>query len=115
MEQLQVSARFPRVDPARVAEFKAVASELVAQSRNEPGTLSFTLFMNSDETVGVFREVYTDSNAILTHLAAGGATVGKLAELGGGIEIECFGAPSAELLAATAALAPTVFTHVVGK
>jgi quinol monooxygenase YgiN len=115
MEQLQVSARFPRVDPTRLSEFKAVASEVVAQSRNEPGTLSFTLFMNADETVGVFREVYTDSNAVLTHLAAAGASIGKLAELGGGIEIECFGAPSAELMTATAAMSPAVFRHVVGK
>ena len=115
MQQLQVSARFPQIDPEHLAEFKIVAAELIALARAEHGTLHFTLFLNAAETVGVVREVYVDSAAVLAHLAASGPVLGRLIALGGGIEIECFGAPSPALLAASAALAPTVYTYVDGK
>jgi hypothetical protein len=46
-----------------------------------------------------------------------GELIGKLAELGGGLEIEAFGSPSAELLAAAAAagLQPNVYNFFQGK
>ena len=115
MHQLQISARFPHIDPVHLAEFKIAAAELVALARSEPGTLYFTLFLNAAETVGVFREVYVDSAAVLAHFAGSGAVLSRLIALGGGVEIECFGAPSAALLAAGAALAPTVYSYVDGK
>ena len=115
MDQLQISARFPHIDPAHLVEFKGVAAELVALARAEPGTLHYALFLNADETVGVIREVYVDSNAVLAHLAGSGAVLGRLIALGGGVQIECFGAPSPALIAASAALAPTVYTFVDSK
>ena len=115
MNQLQVSARFPNIAPSQLAEFKVVAAELVAISRDEPGTLRYDLFLNADESACVFREVYTDSDACLAHLAGVGALLGRLIPLGGGIEIECFGTPSPALMAASAALSPKVYTHVAGK
>ena len=115
MDQLQVSARFPRIDPANLAEFKALSSEFVALTRDEPGTLQFTFFLNADQTAAEFRETYADSNCVLAHLAALGAGINRLVELGGGIRIECFGTPSPELMAATAAFAPTIYSYVDGK
>ena len=115
MDQLQVSARLPRIDPAQLAEFKIAAAELVALSRDEPGTLHYTLFLNEAETVGEFREVYADSDAVLAHLATCGALIGRVAELGGGLEIECYGTPSPALMAATAAMSPIIYSYMDGK
>ena len=115
MDQLQVSARFPRIDPAHLAEFKIVAAELVALTRAEPGTLNYALYLNTDETVGEFREVYVDSAAVLAHLGACGGVIGRLISLGGGVEIACFGTPTPALLAAVAALSPTAYSYVDGK
>lgn len=115
MHQLQISARFPHIDPAHLAEFQIVAAELVALARLEPGTQYFTFFLNAAETVGVVREVYVGSAAVLAHLAGSVAVLGRLIALGGGVEIECFGTPSPALLAAGAALAPSVYTYLDGK
>lgn len=115
MNELQISARFPHIDPAQLAEFKDVAAELIARVRTEPGTLHYALFLNADETEGVIREVYADSNAVLAHLAESGAVLGRLMALGGGMQLECFGAPSSELMAASAALSPVVYSYVEGK
>ena len=115
MNQLQISARLPHIDPAQLAEFKIAAAELVALSRDEPGTLHYTFFLNAEETVGEFREVYADSDAVLAHFARCWDTVGRVIALGGGAEIECFGTPSPALLAASAAMSPTVFSYVDGK
>ena len=115
MNQLQVSARFPSIAPNQLAEFKTVAAEFIAIARDEPGTLRFDFFMSADESACVIREVYADSDAVLAHLAAVGPLLGRMIPLGGGIEIECFGAPSPALLSAAAALSPKVYTHLVGK
>lgn len=115
MDQLQISVRFPHIDPAQLAEFKDVGAELVALARAEPGTLHYSVFLSADETVGVIREVYVDSNAVLAHWAGSGAVLGRLIALGGGVQIECFGTPSPALIAAAAALAPTVYTYVDSK
>lgn len=115
MDQLQISARFPHIDPSKLAEFKVVAAELIALARAETGTVQYALFMNADQTVGVLREIYVDSNAVLAHLAGSGEALGRLSALGGGVEIECFGSPSAALLEAGAALAPTIYSYVDSK
>ena len=44
-----------------------------------------------------------------------GELIGQIAELGGGLEIEAFGTPSAELLEAAAAFEPTVYRFFQGK
>ena len=115
MNQLQVSARFPNIAPNQLAEFKVVVAELIAMSRDEPGTLRYDFFMNAEETACVVREVYADSDACLAHLAGVGVLLGRIIPLGGGIEIECYGAPSPALMTAAAALSPKVYGHLAGK
>jgi hypothetical protein len=44
-----------------------------------------------------------------------GALVTSLIELGGGIEIDCFGIPSQALLEAAAVLKPNVYSQLQGK
>jgi hypothetical protein len=44
-----------------------------------------------------------------------GDLLGKIIEVGGGIEIEVFGDPSDTLLNATQALQPTIYSYFQGK
>ena len=44
-----------------------------------------------------------------------GDLIGKLAELGGGLEIEAFGDPSPQRLEAAAAFEPTIYRFFQGK
>ena len=55
------------------------------------------LVLLEDETKCEVREVYADSEAMLAHIATVGDVLGPLVELGGGLEAEVFGSPSAEL------------------
>lgn len=60
------------------------------------------------------RETSASSEAILAHMANLGDLIGNLAELGGGLEIEAFGNPSSELLAAASDLHPVVYWYFQG-
>jgi len=115
VDTLQVSARFPRIAPDKLSEFKRIVGEAVAMTKEEPGCLQYDWFLSADETVCHVRETYANSEAVLAHMAATGGLLGSLIELGGGIEIECFGNPSPVLLAAAESLKPTVYTHLQGK
>ncbi|MEO7520487.1 MAG: antibiotic biosynthesis monooxygenase [Gemmatimonas sp.] len=115
MDQLLISARLPHIAPDKLADFKKLASELVARTRSEPGVLYYSVFLNAEETVAEFREVYVDSDAVLAHLAACGALIGPLAALGGGLEIGCYGTPSPKLMDAAAAMSPTFYRYLDGK
>jgi hypothetical protein len=61
------------------------------------------------------RETYANSDAILAHIANMGDLIGKLADLGGGVEIEVFGDPSPELVEAAATFGPTIYWFFQGK
>ena len=97
MEKIQVSAVFPNIAPGDLTEFKRVAAEALKLTIPEPGTLHYDWFFSEDETKCVVREIYADSDAMLAHLGNVGDLLGRLVELGGGLEPEGFGSPSAEL------------------
>ena len=115
MDPFTVIVRFPSIDPSQLADFKLAAAELVEISRQEPGTLRYDYFMNADETVCVVHEVFANSAACLSHMVGVGAKLGRLMILGGGMEIECFGNPSPELIAASAPLSPVIYSLFEGK
>jgi quinol monooxygenase YgiN len=115
MEQLQVTATFPNIAAGNLAEFKEAAARALEMTRGEATTLQYDWFFSEDETTCVVRETYADSNAVLSHVANMGELIGKLGELGGGLEIEVFGDPSAELLEAAAVFKPTVYRYFQGR
>jgi quinol monooxygenase YgiN len=88
MEQIQVSATFPSISPDGADEFKQLAAEALATIRGEPDTLQHDWFFSDDGSKCVVRETYVNSNAFLVHLAASGPLLGRLVELGGGLELE---------------------------
>jgi quinol monooxygenase YgiN len=117
VEHIQLTATLPNIAPGDLAEFKALAARALELTKGEATTLQYDWFFSEDETRCVVRERYESSDAILSHMGNLGDLIGRLGELGGGLEIEAFGAPSAELLAAAAAagLEPTVYTFFQGK
>ena len=109
MNRIQVSAKFASVPTANLAEFKKVAAEALAITKSEQGVLQYDWFFDDKNTVCVVLETYQDSEALLAHIANVGEAFGRLVELGGGCELEIFGDPSAQLVAATAGLQRSVF------
>lgn len=115
MESIQITATFPKIAPGDLEEFKEVGARALELAKGEAATLQYDWFFNSDETTCVVRETYATSDAVLAHMGHLGELIGKLAELGGGIEVEAFGAPSPQLLEAAAALQPAVYSYYQGK
>jgi quinol monooxygenase YgiN len=115
MEQLQVNATFPRISPDAADQFEQLANDALATIRNESGTLQHDWFFSDDGARCVVRETYTSSDAFLAHLAGAGPLLGRLVELGGGLELEVFGEPSAALRDAIAAFEPRIYRYRQGK
>ncbi len=61
---LQVSIRDGRFD-----EFKALMEEMVESTRKESGTLAYEWFLSEDSKSCHIYERYSDSDAVMTHLA----------------------------------------------
>ena len=115
MQQLQVSATFPSISPDAADEFRQLAAEAMATIRSEAGTLQHDWFLSDDGAQCVVRETYANSDAFLAHLAAAGPLLGRLIELGGGLELELYGAPSTALHDAVAAFQPRIYSYSQGK
>ncbi len=115
MSTIEVLAVFPRIDPEHLTEFRARAAELLEISIPEPGTLRYDWFFADDETNCAVHEVYADSDAMLVHLGHMGHLIGRLVELGGGIQPTIFGTMSKELAAAVASFHATEYTRFQGK
>lgn len=117
MESIQLTATLPNIASGNLSEFKELAARALELTAGEAETLQYDWFFSEDETKCVVRERYVNSNAILAHMVNMGDLIGRIAELGGGLEIEVFGDPSSELLeaAAAAGLEPAVYRYFQGK
>ena len=91
------------------------AAEALATTRGEPGTLQHDWFLSDDGTRCVVRETYANSDAFLAHLTASEPLLGRLIELGGGLELELYGEPSTALHDAIAAFQPRIHSYSQGK
>jgi quinol monooxygenase YgiN len=110
LKQIEFNSTFRRIPPGNLGEFKALAARALEIARDEPGTLSYSWYLDKDETACVVREVYADSDAVLSHIANLGELMSRVLEAGGGCELEMFGEPSPELIEATRALDLSAFT-----
>jgi len=115
MDELHITATFPAIAAANLEAFKALIAEGIDKTRGEPGNLQYDWFFNDDQTKCFVREAYADSDAVLAHMGNMGDTLGQLVELGGGLEVDVFGNPSAALVEAAADLAPNVYPFHAGK
>jgi Antibiotic biosynthesis monooxygenase len=115
MEELQVNATFPSISPDAADDFAQLAAEAMVTIRTEPDTLRHDWYFSDDGTRCVVREAYTSSDAFLAHLTAAGPLLGRLVELGSGLELELFGEPSTALRDALAAFQPRIYHQRQGK
>jgi quinol monooxygenase YgiN len=115
VEQLQVTATFPNIPSENLAKFKLLAAQAMEITRGESGNSQYDWFFNHDESSCVVRETYESSAAVLAHMGNVGTLLGTLVELGGGLELEVFGSPTAQLMEAAAALQPSVYPYFQGK
>src|SRR6478752_3683413 len=74
-----------------------------------------TGFFSGDGAQCIVREAYASSDAFLAHLGGAGPLLARLVELGGGLELDVFGEPSAALRAAVAAFQPRIYSYSQGK
>ena len=112
MSQLQLTSVFPSIPPENLEAFKETAGECVRLVKEQDrGTVQYDWYFSADERRCVVHEGYVSSEAMLEHMGNLGEVLGRLLELGGSIEIEVFGEPSPELVAATADFRPAVYSQ----
>ena len=67
MEQIQLTATLPNIEPGNLAEFKELAARALEITRGEETTLQYDWFFSDDETKCVVRETYANSDACLLY------------------------------------------------
>jgi quinol monooxygenase YgiN len=109
VSELQTTIRF-RIHDGKLDEFKGLAAQCLHIVREkDTGTLQYDWFLSADGREAVLRERYRDSAAVLEHAMNLGDLTGRIVGVSDP-EVELFGAPSEELLAALAMLQPRVYS-----
>ena len=108
MDALQVTARLT-IRAGKLEEFKLLAAQCMRVVRDrDSGTLQYDWFFNDDQSECVVRETYRNSDAVLEHVANLGPTLGAMLGVCDMV-LEIYGAPSDQLVKATAGLAPKIY------
>jgi len=104
-----------KIHDGKLGGFKELAAQCIDPVKaNEPGALQYDWFFNPDHTECVVMERYTDSHAVLAHLANVGSLLGKILQIADLLSLETYGNPSEELRAAVAAMNPQPFSFYKG-
>lgn len=113
MSHLQATVRL-KIHEGKLDEFKEIAAQCFTLTKEkDPGTLQYDWFMDENQTEFVVRERYSDSNAVLAHLANLGDLFGKVMRVTD-FSLEVYGNPSEELLKAIATMKPKVYSFYQG-
>ena len=113
MADLHISVKFPNIAPTDLEDFRKHAAAATEIAAGETGTLRYEYYFSEDETSAALLETYADSEAVLIHLGNVTEHLGRLVELGGGMEVDVMGEPSAELVEAGAPFNPTYYAPFV--
>ena len=109
MSTLQVIARLS-IHEGKLAVFEEAAARCMKTVREkDTGTLQYAWYMNADRTECKVIETYRDSNAIFEHITNLSEELDELTSVSD-MHLEIFGLPSDELVAATASMAPTIYS-----
>ena len=96
MSKLQATAIL-KIHEGKLDEFTVLATQCIASVKEKDKcTLQYDWFFNESHTECVVREAYTDSNALLTHMANLGELLGKVLKVAD-MSLELYGDPSPEL------------------
>ena len=109
MDTIQVTARLT-IHEGKLEEFKELAAQCMRSVRErDSGTLQYDWFLNNNHTECVVVEKYKGSGAVLEHVANLGPTLGAVLNISD-MALEIYGSPSADLVKATASLAPKIYS-----
>ncbi len=102
--------------PGAVDQFTTLAKEMAdANAADEPGTLSYQVFITADGARVHFCERFVDSAAVMAHVARFGQNFAtRLLELATVTRFEIYGDPNDEVKTMLAGFSPTYLTLVAG-
>ncbi|UCD60201.1 MAG: hypothetical protein JSV59_09945 [Flavobacteriaceae bacterium] len=114
MGNIQITARF-LIHEGKVEEFKSMAMQCmnIVREKEKDTTLQYDWYFNEGNDECVVRETYTDSNAMLTHIANVGEFLGKFLELSD-FYPEIYGSPSEEFMNAVSGMNPKLYSFYQG-
>jgi len=102
------------IQPGQLDNFRSVASDLIASTQSEPGTLAYEWDLIPDETACHIYERYADSAALMAHIVGFGPFAERFLAACRPVRFDVYGNPSDEARAMIADFQPTYFSHVGG-
>ena len=100
------------IQAGKLAEFEAIAQQMVAVSEQEPGTVGYHFLLSADHTRCRLVEGYADIAAITAHFDGPAVTqfVPQLVQVATPVRMEVYGYPGPRVTALAAAFGAEVFT-----
>ena len=102
------------IKPGKLADFRAVANDLIAVTKSEPGTLAYEWNLSHGDGVCHIYERYQDSEAMIKHVQSFGNFAARFMEACRPLRFDVYGTPSKEAKAALSDLNPTYFNFLGG-
>jgi quinol monooxygenase YgiN len=100
--------------PGKLEDFRAVARDLIANTKPETRTLDYEWHLSPDNKVAHIFERYADSAALLSHVAGFHNFASRFLESCRPTRFSVYGNPSAEAKEALAGLGPVYFAELGG-
>jgi quinol monooxygenase YgiN len=100
--------------PGRLADFRAVAKDLIANTQPEPGTLDYEWHLSPDNTTCHIFERYRDSAAMIQHVEGFGHFAARFLASCRPTRFSVYGDLSAEAKTVLADLGPVYFSGLGG-
>jgi quinol monooxygenase YgiN len=100
--------------PGQLENFRAVAGDLIASARTEPGTLAYEWHLNEAGTLCQIYESYRDSTAALIHVQSFGPFAERFLQACRPVRFSVYGTPSEEVKAALADFGPAYYSSIGG-
>ena len=100
------------IHEGKLAEFEAIARQMVAVSQQEPGTLGYHFLLSADPTRCRLIEGYTDAAAIAAHFNGPAVQefVPKMLQVSSDSRMEIYGDPGPQVSAMAAGFGAEIFT-----
>jgi quinol monooxygenase YgiN len=100
--------------PGQLKGFRAVAGDLIASTKSEPGTLNYEWNLSDDETVCHIYERYQNSEALLAHIQGFGAFADRFMQACRPTRFHIYGTPNENVKTALADFNPVYFSPLGG-
>jgi quinol monooxygenase YgiN len=113
MKNIQFISCF-KIHKGKLKAFKKLANAcIVTTKKKDKNTLEYNWYFNKKQNICMVQETYTDSKAVLTHVANLGNLLGKLSKVSD-LTFDIYGSPSKALIKSTALAKPKFYTFYKG-